>query len=117
MFKSRGAAGLPGARAGGCLTEGTIMGLLWTLLIGLIAGALAKLIMPGKDPGGWLVTMGLGVAGSFVGTYLFYVRALVSVWCFFAAVLSLIIYLHLHYRDLGGFPAHGGAHGIRSRST
>lgn len=54
---------------------------------------------------------------SFVGTYLFYVRALVSVWCFFAAVLSLTIYLHLHYRKLGGFPAHDGAHGIRSRST
>jgi uncharacterized membrane protein YeaQ/YmgE (transglycosylase-associated protein family) len=36
------------------------------LLIGLIAGALAKLIMPGKDPGGILVTMALGVAGSFL---------------------------------------------------
>jgi uncharacterized membrane protein YeaQ/YmgE (transglycosylase-associated protein family) len=40
------------------------------LLIGLIAGALAKLIMPGKDPGGVLVTMALGVGGSFLAGFL-----------------------------------------------
>jgi len=44
--------------------------LLWTALIGLIVGALAKLIMPGKDPGGIWITMLLGIAGSFVGTFL-----------------------------------------------
>jgi len=37
-----------------------------TLIVGLIAGALAKLAMPGKDPGGIIVTMLLGVAGSFI---------------------------------------------------
>jgi uncharacterized membrane protein YeaQ/YmgE (transglycosylase-associated protein family) len=42
------------------------MHVLWMLLIGLIAGAIAKLIMPGKTPGGVFVTMGLGVAGSFI---------------------------------------------------
>ena len=42
------------------------MEILATLVIGLIVGALAKLIMPGKDPGGILVTMLLGVAGAFV---------------------------------------------------
>lgn len=47
------------------------MGIIWMLIIGLIAGALAKLIMPGKDPGGILVTMLLGVAGAFVGGFLF----------------------------------------------
>jgi uncharacterized membrane protein YeaQ/YmgE (transglycosylase-associated protein family) len=46
------------------------MHLIWTLIIGLIVGALAKLIMPGKDPGGIIVTMLLGVAGSFVATFL-----------------------------------------------
>jgi uncharacterized membrane protein YeaQ/YmgE (transglycosylase-associated protein family) len=46
------------------------MGFIWALVIGLVVGALAKLIMPGKDPGGILVTMLLGVAGSLVGTYL-----------------------------------------------
>ncbi len=46
------------------------MHFLWTLLIGLVIGAVAKLLMPGKDPGGIIVTMLLGVAGSFVATYL-----------------------------------------------
>ncbi len=46
------------------------MHLLWTLLIGLIVGAVAKLLMPGKDPGGFFITMALGVAGSLLATYL-----------------------------------------------
>jgi uncharacterized membrane protein YeaQ/YmgE (transglycosylase-associated protein family) len=46
------------------------MHVLWTLFIGLIIGAVAKLIMPGKDPGGIIITMLLGVAGSFVATLL-----------------------------------------------
>jgi uncharacterized membrane protein YeaQ/YmgE (transglycosylase-associated protein family) len=41
--------------------------LLWVLIIGLVVGALAKLIMPGKDPGGIIVTMLLGIAGAFLG--------------------------------------------------
>lgn len=44
------------------------MSLIWTLIVGLIAGALAKFVMPGKDPGGILITMALGVAGSFLAT-------------------------------------------------
>ena len=43
---------------------------LWMCLIGLIAGALAKLIMPGKDPGGIIITMLLGIAGSLVAGFL-----------------------------------------------
>ena len=46
------------------------MMLIWTLIIGLIVGAVAKLLMPGKDPGGIIVTMLLGIAGSFVGTFI-----------------------------------------------
>ena len=46
------------------------MHLLWTALIGLVVGALAKFIMPGKDPGGIIVTMLIGIAGSFLGTWL-----------------------------------------------
>ncbi|MEO8846589.1 MAG: GlsB/YeaQ/YmgE family stress response membrane protein [Kofleriaceae bacterium] len=42
------------------------MHLLWALIIGLVIGALAKLVMPGKDGGGLLITMLLGVAGSVV---------------------------------------------------
>jgi uncharacterized membrane protein YeaQ/YmgE (transglycosylase-associated protein family) len=43
---------------------------LWTLIIGLVIGALAKLMMPGRDPGGILVTMLLGMAGSLLGGFL-----------------------------------------------
>jgi uncharacterized membrane protein YeaQ/YmgE (transglycosylase-associated protein family) len=44
--------------------------LLWTALVGLTVGAVAKLLMPGKDPGGWIVTTLLGLAGSFIASYL-----------------------------------------------
>jgi uncharacterized membrane protein YeaQ/YmgE (transglycosylase-associated protein family) len=47
-----------------------MLSLLWTALIGLIVGAIAKLIMPGKDPGGIFITMLIGIAGSFLGTFL-----------------------------------------------
>ena len=46
------------------------MDLIGMLIVGLIAGGLAKLIMPGKDPGGCLVTIVLGIAGSLVGGFL-----------------------------------------------
>jgi len=46
------------------------MSIIWTILIGLIAGALAKLIMPGKDPGGIIITILIGIAGSILFTYL-----------------------------------------------
>jgi uncharacterized membrane protein YeaQ/YmgE (transglycosylase-associated protein family) len=45
-------------------------GILMWIIIGLIAGAIAKLIMPGQDPGGILVTMLLGIGGSIVGGWL-----------------------------------------------
>jgi uncharacterized membrane protein YeaQ/YmgE (transglycosylase-associated protein family) len=44
--------------------------LLWTLIIGLVIGVVAKLLMPGRDPGGCLITMAIGVAGSLVAGYL-----------------------------------------------
>ena len=46
------------------------MNLIWTIVIGLLVGAVAKLLMPGKDPGGFIVTILLGIAGSFVATFL-----------------------------------------------
>ena len=46
------------------------MGLIWTAVIGLIAGAIAKLLMPGRDPGGFIITMLLGIAGAMLGTFL-----------------------------------------------
>ena len=46
------------------------MGILSWILLGLVAGALAKFIMPGKDPGGIIVTILIGIAGAVVGGYL-----------------------------------------------
>lgn len=49
---------------------GGVIGVLIAALIGLVIGAIAKLLMPGKDPGGWFVTMLLGIAGSWIGTFI-----------------------------------------------
>ena len=46
------------------------MGLISAIIIGLLVGAVAKFLMPGKDPGGWIVTILLGVAGSFVAHFI-----------------------------------------------
>ena len=45
------------------------MSIIAWIVLGLIAGALAKLLMPGKDGGGWIITMALGIAGAFVGGF------------------------------------------------
>ena len=47
-----------------------MISLLWECIIGLVVGAVAKLLMPGKDPGGIWITMALGILGSIVATYL-----------------------------------------------
>ena len=47
-----------------------MLSLLWEAIIGLIVGAVAKLLMPGKDPGGIWITMALGIAGSIIATWL-----------------------------------------------
>ncbi len=46
------------------------MGILSWILLGLIVGALAKLIMPGDDPGGIIVTIAIGIAGALLGGFL-----------------------------------------------
>ena len=46
------------------------MSILWMLVVGLVVGALAKLIMPGRDPGGIIVTMLIGVAGALLAGFL-----------------------------------------------
>lgn len=75
--------------------------LLWIVLIGFIAGAVAKLVMPGKDPGGFLVTTALGVLGALIATFL---GRLVG-WYeegqsagFIAAVVGAVIVLAVHRR-------------------
>jgi uncharacterized membrane protein YeaQ/YmgE (transglycosylase-associated protein family) len=46
------------------------MSILWTIIIGLIAGALARFIVPGQDPGGAFISIILGIVGAVVATFL-----------------------------------------------
>lgn len=56
------------AATGGAV--GGVIGLVLVAAIGLAIGVVAKLLMPGPDPGGWFVTLLLGIAGSWVGSFL-----------------------------------------------
>jgi uncharacterized membrane protein YeaQ/YmgE (transglycosylase-associated protein family) len=47
-----------------------MLNLLWTIVIGFLAGVVAKFVLPGKDPGGFLITTALGVVGAVVATFL-----------------------------------------------
>ena len=46
------------------------MNLLMWIIFGLVAGAIAKSLIPGKDPGGWILTLILGIAGAVVGGWI-----------------------------------------------
>lgn len=76
--------------------------LIKTAIIGLIVGAIAKLIMPGRDPGGIIVTMLLGIAGSFVGTFIgrmFFSRYYAAGWIM--SIIGSIILLALYRLFVG----------------
>jgi uncharacterized membrane protein YeaQ/YmgE (transglycosylase-associated protein family) len=47
-----------------------MLSLLWEMIIGLVVGVVATFLMPGKDPGGFWITMIIGIAGSILATYL-----------------------------------------------
>jgi uncharacterized membrane protein YeaQ/YmgE (transglycosylase-associated protein family) len=47
-----------------------MMGFLVWIILGLVVGVIAKLLMPGKDPGGFIITIILGIAGAFVGGFI-----------------------------------------------
>ncbi|HEU5051353.1 MAG TPA: GlsB/YeaQ/YmgE family stress response membrane protein [Gemmatimonadales bacterium] len=75
------------------------MDLLWTLIIGLVVGALAKFIMPGKDPGGIIVTILIGIAGAFVARFLGQMLGIYQegeTAGFIAAVLGAMLLLFLY---------------------
>jgi uncharacterized membrane protein YeaQ/YmgE (transglycosylase-associated protein family) len=68
------------------------MGILSWIILGLIVGVLAKWIMPGKDPGGIIVTILLGIAGAFLGGFIGSLLGLgaVSGWNLGSFVLALV---------------------------
>ncbi len=45
------------------------MGIIWTILIGFVVGLLAKMLTPGRDPGGFFITAAIGVAGALLATF------------------------------------------------
>jgi len=51
-------------------SEGRTLGIIWSIIIGFIAGLVAKFLMPGRDPGGFIITTLLGIVGAVVATYL-----------------------------------------------
>jgi len=76
---------------------GGVIGILIVAVIGLVVGAIAKLLMPGPDPGGWFVTILLGIAGSWVGGFVFGMLGLAGlgaslVGAVLGAMLLLLIY-------------------------
>ena len=80
------------------------MSIIWTVLIGLIVGIVAKFLMPGRDPGGFIITALIGIVGSVVATYLGRALGFYSAGQsagFIAAVLGAIILLFI-YRMVAG---------------
>lgn len=76
------------------------MGLISWLVIGLIAGVLAKLVMPGEDPGGFLATIFIGMLGAFVGGVIVGVLGGtgvtgINIWSILVATLGAIVLLAL----------------------
>ena len=87
------------------------MFVIWFIVLGLIAGALARLLVPGKDSLGLLGTMVLGMVGSFVGGFLGYLvhhdtaGGFVQTSGIIGSVIGAVIAL-LIYRSIGGRRAH-----------
>ncbi len=78
--------------------------MVWALIVGLVVGAIAKLVMPGKDPGGIIITMVIGVAGSllanFIGTQMgAYEQGEAA--GFIASVIGAVVLLAI-YRAISG---------------
>lgn len=79
-------------------------GIIASIIIGLIIGAIAKLLVPGKDPGGCIITILLGLAGSFVGTFLgrvFFGTNYAAGWIM--SIIGAMILLAI-YRAIAGKP-------------
>ena len=80
------------------------MGILGWILFGLIAGVIAKLIMPGKDPGGFIVTILLGIAGAFMGGFIGQALGLYAegeTAGIFMAILGAILLLAIYRMTVG----------------
>ena len=75
------------------------MGVIWTIIIGLIVGIIAKFLMPGRDPGGFIITAIIGVVGSIIATYVGRAMGFYQVGepaGFIASILGAIVLLFVY---------------------
>ena len=75
---------------------GGVIGLLIVAVVGLVIGVIAKLLMPGKDPGGWFMTIVLGIAGSWVGALIANALGISGGAGLIAAVLGAMLILFVY---------------------
>ena len=85
--------------------------MLWMIVVGLVVGALAKLVMPGRDPGGVVITILIGIAGSVIAGFLgrsfgWYVEGQPA--GIFASILGAIVVLVAYRALTGGMSGKGG---------
>jgi uncharacterized membrane protein YeaQ/YmgE (transglycosylase-associated protein family) len=92
------------------------MNILWAIVIGFLAGAIAKFIMPGRDPGGFVITALLGIGGSLLATWV----GQAAGWYqqgqgagFIAAIVGAIVLLAIYHFVRSAFG--GGYHGTTAR--
>ncbi len=83
------------------------MGILAWIVVGLIAGALGKLIMPGDDPGGIIVTIIIGIVGAFVGGFVMNLLGFgtvsgFNIYWILVATLGAVILLAIYRAVVGG---------------
>jgi uncharacterized membrane protein YeaQ/YmgE (transglycosylase-associated protein family) len=79
--------------------------LIFWIIVGLIAGALAKFVMPGDDPGGFIITILLGIAGAIVGGFLASLIGIGgggTIWTIIIATIGAIILLAIYRAVAGG---------------
>ena len=82
------------------------MGILSWIILGAIAGTIGKLIMPGNDPGGFIITIVLGIAGALVGGFIASALGFggvngINIWSIIIAVLGAILLLFIYRLVMG----------------
>ena len=83
------------------------MTIIWAIIIGLIVGIVAKLLMPGRDPGGFIITALLGIVGALVATFLGQAMGIYAAGQsagFIGAVIGAIVVLLVYHLIRGRRP-------------
>jgi uncharacterized membrane protein YeaQ/YmgE (transglycosylase-associated protein family) len=84
--------------------EGETMSIIWAIIIGFIVGLVAKFLMPGRDPGGFIVTTLLGIVGALVATFLGQAMGIYAAGQsagFIGAVIGAIVVLFIYHMVRG----------------